>query len=66
MGRNRGYLEQIIALYDIENWSVQQVDDGLKIEWKAPQELQERRQPEVERIQRVQTLLGFPIQCRAG
>ena len=59
-----GYLEQMIAVYDIENWSVQEVEEGLKIEWKAPQELQERRQPEVERNQRVQTLLGFPIQCR--
>jgi len=64
-GKEWGYLEQMIAVYDIENWSVQEVEEGLKIEWKAPQELQERRQPEVERTQRVQTLLGFPIQCRA-
>lgn len=64
-GVERGYLEQMIALYNIENWSVQEIDEGLKIDWKAPQELQERRQPEVERIQRAQTLLGFPIQCRA-
>jgi hypothetical protein len=63
-GKEWGYLEQIIAVYDIENWKVQEVEDGLKIEWNAPPELQERRQPEVQRNQRLQTLLGFPIQCR--
>ena len=63
-GEECGYLEQMIALYNIKNWSVQQVDEGLRIEWKAPQELQERRQPEVERSQRGLTVLGFPIRCR--